>query len=78
MQPQRRPVPNAAAQRNEMLLNSNPDFELPGAGPRSMRKGVGTGGAMPPTAARSFSPTNASNVGMVPRSPYEGGGDRFA
>ncbi len=53
----RRPV--APPQRNEILLNSNPDFELPGRAGRGAPKGGGPRG--PPSG------------GMVPRSAYEGG-----
>jgi len=60
----RRPAPPAAAaQRNEILLASNPDFELPGSrGPSRMRGGAAGG--------RAFSPTGG---GMVPRDAYSGG-----
>jgi hypothetical protein len=55
----RRPVP-PPSQRNEILLNSNPDFELPGAGP----------GRGPSREAGQRRPLPG---GMVPRSAYDGG-----
>jgi hypothetical protein len=57
----RRPLQQPQSQRNEILLNSNPDFELPGMGGRGGGRG-GRGNGVPPM------PT-----GMVPRSAYEGG-----
>jgi hypothetical protein len=63
----RRPAPSAvASQRNELLLSSNPDFELPGAGagknrqPRGRKFSLGTPAHSP--------------MGTVPRSAYEGAG----
>jgi hypothetical protein len=55
----RRPVP-PPTQRNEILLNSNPDFELPGARP----------GRGPSREAGQRRPLPG---GMVPRSAYDGG-----
>jgi hypothetical protein len=56
--PNRR-LPPPANQRNEILLNSNPDFELPGARPGRM----GSRGDL-----KTPIPT-----GTVPRSAYDGG-----
>lgn len=55
----RRPVP-PPSQRNEILLNSNPDFELPGVRP-------GRGQSREAVQRRPLP------SGMVPRSAYEGG-----
>ncbi|KAI9740079.1 MAG: hypothetical protein M1818_004830 [Claussenomyces sp. TS43310] len=63
----RRPPPS---QRNEILLNHNPDFELPGMAP-SRRGGMRGGMAGPPNPGGRFSPNGPS--GMVPRSAYDGG-----
>jgi hypothetical protein len=57
----RRPVP-PASQRNEILLNSNPDFELPGVRP----------GRGPSREAVQRRPLPGPG-GMVPRSAYDGG-----
>jgi hypothetical protein len=57
----RRPVA-PQAQRNEILLNSNPDFELPGARP----------GRGPSREAGQRRPLPGPG-GMVPRSAYDGG-----
>lgn len=54
--PSRRPVP---PQQNDILLNSNPDFQIPGA------RG-GLGGRMPGAPPRA-------GGGMVPGSAYPGG-----
>lgn len=64
----RRPGPPPAAQRNDMLLASNPDFELPGArGPsRNRGGGGGPGGRFSPNGGPAAS-------GMVPRDAYSGG-----
>ena len=62
--PNRRPV--NAPQRNDILLNSNPDFQLPGMGGRGGRggfQGRGGRGQAPPTGAS-----------MVPGSAYPGAG----
>lgn len=53
-------------QRNEVLLSSNPDFELPGMGPR---RGGGRGGM--PRGAGGMMPRGGN--AMVPRSAYDGG-----
>lgn len=51
--PNRRPIPR----KDEMILNENPDFSLPGAGraarapPRAMRGGMIPNSAYPPGAA---------------------------
>jgi hypothetical protein len=57
----RRPVP-PPSQRNEILLNSNPDFELPGVRP----------GRGPSREAVQRRPLPGPG-GMVPRSAYDGG-----
>ncbi len=57
----RRPVP-PPSQRNEILLNSNPDFELPGGRP----------GRGPSREALQRRPLPGPG-GMVPRSAYDGG-----
>lgn len=59
----RRPPP--ASQRNDILLNSNPDFELPGVGGRGGGRG-GRGGRFTPNGAPPMP------AGMVPRSAYDG------
>lgn len=58
--PRRAPGP----QRNEMLLSSNPDFEIPGMGPR--RGGPARGGLMGPRGGMGM-----GGSGMVPRSAYD-------
>jgi len=74
----RKPVPPpaaaVAAQRNEMVLNSNPDFELPGAGAgRSARQGSrDVIGRRPLPPGASVGASSAVGAGMVPRSAYEG------
>lgn len=60
--PNRRPV--NAPQRNDILLNSNPDFQIPGGrGGRGGFPGRGGRGQPPPMGAS-----------MVPGSAYPGGG----
>jgi len=60
----RRPVP--PPQRNDILLNSNPDFEIPGGRPRGGP--AGRGGRFAP---RGPPPPG----GMVPRSAYDQAGN---
>lgn len=57
---QRRP------QRNEVLLESNPDFQLPGMGPRT-RKPVGGQNQ----GQGRFSPSMGQPQGLTGRSPYD-------
>lgn len=54
--------PNNAPQRNDLLLNSNPDFQLPGG------RGGRNGGA-----GRARGPGQIPGGGMVPGSAYPGG-----
>jgi len=53
----RRPVQAQTQQRNDMLLNSNPDFQLPGG--RGGRGGPGRGVRSPPGASASMTPGSA-------------------
>jgi hypothetical protein len=71
------PPPPQAQQRNEILLDSNPDFGLPGVRPghRIPAREGGGGGAMSPmrrpVGGQGMGPGGGG--GMVPRSAYEGG-----
>ncbi len=61
-----------AMQQADMLLNSNPDFELPG-----QRSGSRQGGSR--AGSRPYGPGNGpmappmNGGGMIPRSAYDGG-----
>ena len=58
-----------AVQRNEVLLEGNPDFQLPGVGGRN-RRPVGGGGAGGMGQQGRFSP-NMGGQGLTGRSPYD-------
>lgn len=60
----------AAPQRNDILLQSNPDFQLPGMGPRQ-RGPVGRVNAQQGGRQGAFSPSMGQPPGIVGRSAYD-------
>ena len=64
---QRRGLP--PRQQNEVLLESNPDFQLPGMGPRSRRPVGGSNGGQ--GSQGKFSPSMGQPQGLTGRSPYD-------